>query len=341
MTMLAKAALHLGERLPWPDRLTAAVIDSRVADQRRKLAGAPADCAETFAAEMAQLPIAFHTDAANTQHYEIPAAFFAHVLGPQRKYSCCLYDGSDCSLARAEENALRTTAENAQLEDGQSILELGCGWGSLTLWMAQSFPKARILAVSNSQSQRALITNEAKARGLSNVKVVTADMNDFAIVRRFDRVISIEMFEHMANWQRLLQRVRGWLDPDGRLFLHVFSHRSTPYRFSEENEDDWIAQHFFTGGFMPSHPLIRQFSDVFTVEEEWRWEGAQYARTAQDWLANFDAEEDAVAAILKSVYGREARLWHRRWRLFLLATAGLFGHACGDWGVSHYRLAPA
>ena len=291
---------------------------------------------------MAAFPIAEHTEAANAQHYEVPAAFFAEVLGPRRKYSCCLYAGPETSLAEAEEAALAETCRHADLCDGQAILELGCGWGSLSLWMAERYPTARITAVSNSGSQRAFIERSARERALTNLRVITDDMNVFVPTARFDRIVSVEMFEHMANWVALLGRVRGWLRPDGRLFLHVFAHTTSPYRFDRRQRADWIAQHFFTGGIMPSQNLIRHFGDLFTTEAEWRWDGTHYARTARDWLERFDAHLPAIRPLLRDVYGAEARLWERRWRLFFLATEGLFGHAGGaSWGVSHYLLRPA
>jgi cyclopropane-fatty-acyl-phospholipid synthase len=292
---------------------------------------------------MTAFPIAAHTDAANEQHYELPAEFFGLVLGARRKYSCCLYGPQTRTLDEAEERALAEAAAHAGLADGQAVLELGCGWGSLSLWMAEHYPASRITAVSNSASQRLHIEGEAARRGLNNLRVVTADMNVFDPGQeRFDRVVSVEMFEHMANWAGLLGRVRGWLKRDGRLFLHVFTHRSAPYRFDHGDKADWIAQHFFTGGIMPSHGLIRHFPAMFQVEEEWRWSGLHYERTALDWLDRFDAQRPAVERVLRETYGRDAKLWHRRWRLFFLATAGLFGHDGGrEWGVSHYRLAPA
>jgi cyclopropane-fatty-acyl-phospholipid synthase len=207
--------------------------------------------------------------------------------------------------------------------------------------MARNLPLARITSVSNSHSQRAYIMGEARARGLGNIEVITADMNAFVPSARFDRVVSVEMFEHMSNWRPLLDRIRTCLDPEGRLFMHVFSHRTAPYRFATENRADWIAQHFFTGGIMPSHTLIRQFADCFAMDAEWRWDGTHYRRTAEDWLKNFDANGDAIMELFRTVYGADARIWHRRWRLFFLATMGLFGHNGGrDWGVSQYRLAP-
>lgn len=329
-----------GESLPVPDAISRMVIASLVGRTERTLANRPGNAA-SFAQEMADHPIALHTDAANAQHYEVPAAFFEQVLGPRRKYSCCFYADPADSLATAENAALALTAEHAGLADGQQILELGCGWGSLSLWMAEAYPQARIVSVSNSASQRAFIEVRARERGFGNLRVITADMNDFAIEERFDRVVSVEMFEHMANWRALLGRLHGWLRPDGRLFIHVFAHVQGCYRFDVGESADWIAQHFFTGGIMPSAALAHQFSDLFTVEEEWRWGGDHYRRTAEDWLANFDRNLPAIEPTLRAAYGEAAPLWRRRWRLFFLATSGLFGHAGGEaWGVNHYRLRP-
>ena len=338
---LIEAAIRAVEATPLPDPVTRLGIDFLVGQTRRRLAAAPPSD-DGFARAMVDHPIAEHTDAANEQHYELPPAFFGLTLGPRRKYSCCLYPTGKETLAQAELLALEETIAHAGLADGQTILELGCGWGSLSLFMAERFPNARIVAVSNSAPQRGYIEARAHAAGRTNLSVVTADMNQFAPAGRFDRIVSVEMFEHMANWQALLARARTWLVPDGRLFLHVFSHRSQPYRFDKADKTDWIAQHFFTGGIMPSHGLIAHFPDCFTVERQWRWSGEHYRRTAVDWLANFDANRSGIDAVLMDVYGDEARLWRRRWRLFYLATAGLFGHAGGaEWGVSHYLLRPA
>ncbi|THD77158.1 MAG: class I SAM-dependent methyltransferase [Phenylobacterium sp.] len=339
---LVATALQAFEGAPLPDAMRRAAIELLVAGARRQLAGAGPDAEARFAEAMAARPIAEHAAAANDQHYELPAAFFEAALGPQLKYSCCFCPTPDADLAEAEEKALFETAAHAALADGQEILELGCGWGSLTLWMARAMPRSRITAVSNSASQGAFIRFRAKALGLANVTVVTADMNQFEPEGRFDRVVSVEMFEHMANWRALLTRIRGWLKPDGRLFVHVFTHSTTPYRFDVADEADWIAQHFFTGGVMPSHGLIGRFPDLFSVEADWRWSGVHYQRTALDWLANYDRNFAEIRPVLEAVYGADAKLWARRWRLFFLATAGLFGHRGGrEWGVSHYRLSPA
>jgi cyclopropane-fatty-acyl-phospholipid synthase len=341
MSLIA-ATIDAFEGAPLPDVVRKAAIGLLVANARRQLAAAGPDAEAAFAREMAARPIAEHAEAANAQHYEVPAEFFAACLGPQLKYSCALYRRPGDSLAEAEEHALRETAEHAGLADGQRILELGCGWGSLSLWMAAAFPNARITAVSNSSSQRAFILARAQERGLGNLEVITCDMNRFEAPGAFDRVVSVEMFEHMANWRALLSRARGWLRPDGRLFVHVFTHRTTPYRFDVEDDADWIARHFFSGGVMPSHGLIRQFPDLFAVEVDWRWSGTHYQRTALHWLERYDRNAAQIRPLLAQIYGEQATLWHRRWRLFFLATAGLFGHRGGEeWGVSHYRLRPA
>lgn len=339
--MPLSALLRSVQDAPAPDFVTRPAIAAMVAGARRRLEGA-ADTDAGFAHEMAHRVIAEHAEAANVQHYELPAEFFRNCLGPRLKYSCCFYPTGAETLAQAEDAALAETCLHADLHDGQRILELGCGWGSLSMWMAERYPCSTIVAVSNSAGQRAFIEAEARLRGLSNLTVLTRDMNVFETDQRFDRIVSVEMFEHMANWRALLTRARDWLAPDGRMFIHVFSHRTTPYRFEVSDQSDFIAQHFFTGGVMPSHGLMRQYADLFEVEDEWRWSGAHYQKTALNWLDNMDAQPDAVSRIMRDVYGDEARLWTRRWRRFYLATAGLFGDSGGrEWGVSHYRLRAA
>jgi cyclopropane-fatty-acyl-phospholipid synthase len=335
----ASTIIGVAERVPLPDLVVRAAIQRLCSRTASRLASGSAESDVRFAGEMAARAIAEHADAANAQHYEVPAAFFGHVLGPNRKYSSCFYRGPESTLQEAEEEALRQTVEHADLADGQSILELGCGWGSLSLWMARLYPNSKIIAVSNSHSQRMYIQGEGAARGLKNLSVLTADMNGFDPRQQFDRIVSVEMFEHMMNWRELIGRLRSWLEPDGRFFMHVFSHRCGAYLFDRTDEEDWIAQHFFTGGVMPSHHLIRQYSDLFEVEKEWRWSGEHYQRTALDWLANFDKHRAEIEGILRDVYGADTALWIRRWRWFFLATSGLFGYAGGsEWGVSHYRM---
>ena len=341
MSLIA-ATIDAFEGAPLPDVVRRTAITLLVANARRQLGGAGPGTEAAFAREMAERPIAEHADAANAQHYELPAEFFLNCLGPQLKYSSALYLNPGDTLAQAEEQGLRETAEHADLQDGQQILELGCGWGSLSLWMAKTYPGARITGVSNSASQREFILARAAERGLTNLEIITCDMNDFEAPGAFDRVVSVEMFEHMANWRALLGRVRTWLKPDGRLFIHVFTHKTAPYRFDLNDEADWIGKYFFSGGVMPSHGLIAQFPDLFVLEQDWRWSGAHYQKTALHWLELYDSNLAKIRPVLETVYGKDATLWHRRWRLFFLATAGLFGHRGGtEWGVSHYRLRPA
>ena len=335
--MIATATV---ERWPLPDLLLRAGIARMVGRTQRRLATGR-DPDGSFAAGMGTFPLAQNADAANAQHYEVPAAFFSSVLGPHLKYSCCLYETGQERLADAERLALTQTAEHAALIDGQDVLELGCGWGSLTLFMAARYPGSRITAVSNSALQRAFIEQQAAQRRLTNVRVITADMNDFQAEGLFDRIVSVEMFEHVASWRPMLARMRGWLRTDGLALIHIFTHRLAPYRFEAGDATDWIAQHFFTDGIMPSRGLLHQFPDLFTVAQEWNWSGTHYRRTAQDWLRNFDANRSAIREVLTPVYGSDVRMWERRWRLFFLATAGLFGHGSGEeWGVTHYRLKP-
>jgi cyclopropane-fatty-acyl-phospholipid synthase len=335
------AATRLVEHAPLSDAVSKFGVAALVDRASRSLSTQSGPSEIDFARDMGRFPIAQHVGAANKQHYELPVEFFALALGPRRKYSCCLYPTGGETLGAAETLSLEATIEHANLSDGQRILELGCGWGSLSLFIAERFPAAQITAVSNSVPQRNYIEHAAAERGLANLRVLTADMNVFEPGEVYDRVISVEMFEHMSNWGELLARVRNWLATEGRLFVHVFTHRNKPYRFDHNDDADWIAQHFFTGGIMPSHGLITRFPELFKLEHDWRWSGTHYQKTALDWLRNFDANRSAIDAILTAVYGSDADLWRRRWRLFFLATAGLFGHANGEeWGVSHYRLRP-
>jgi cyclopropane-fatty-acyl-phospholipid synthase len=241
-------------------------------------------------------------------------------------------------LHHAEAQALEITCERASLEEGQDILELGCGWGSLSLWMAERYPRARITAVSNSGSQRAFIEARAAEAGLTNLRVITADMNELATEQRFDRVVSVEMFEHMRNWRLLFERVHDWLRPGGRFFVHIFCHRSSPYFFEDRGPTDWMSRHFFSGGLMPSDELPLRLQDELKLRQRWRWCGRHYERTLNAWLANMDARRDAILPILAETYGREdAELWWQRWRIFFMACAELFGYDKGQqWWVSHY-----
>jgi len=291
-----------------------------------------------FIADMDAAPVAPVPEKANEQHYEVPAEFFQAVLGRHRKYSSCWWPAGVETLDDAEAAALEATCQRAGIADGRRVLELGCGWGSLTLWMARKFPGAYITAVSNSHSQRAFITGEAARLGLTNVEVITADMNDFDTDRRFDRVVSVEMCEHMRNWRELYRRVHGWLVPGGTFFKHVFCHRAVPYGFEDNGPADWMSRHFFSGGIMPSDDLPLHFQDHLRFRERWRWDGTHYARTANAWMANMDRRRERVWPILERTYGEsEAQRWWMRWRIFFAACAELFGHDAGqEWWVGHY-----
>lgn len=284
------------------------------------------------AAELAPLP-----EKANEQHYEVPADFFAAVLGRHRKYSSCFWPAGVESLSQAEAAALELTCTRAGLRDGQDVLELGCGWGSLSLWMAHRFPASRITALSNSHSQRRYIEAEASRQGLQNLSVLTRDFNGFDTAERFDRIVSVEMFEHLRNWPRAFANVARWLRPEGRFFMHVFAHRGAPYEFVERDASDWMSRHFFSGGMMPSDDLALRCQDDLRLLDQWRWDGTHYQRTAEAWLRNMDARRPALLPLFSATYGDAAELWWTRWRLFFMSVAELFGFEGGQrWWVSHY-----
>lgn len=297
------------------------------------------DRLERFADELRASPIALTPEKANEQHYELPAAFFRQVLGRHLKYSSCYWPEGTGSLDEAESRSLALTCERADIADGLRILELGCGWGSLSLWMAEHYPNARITAVSNSASQRQFIEDQCQRRNLGNVTVLTCDMNDLELDETFDRVVSVEMFEHMRNYETLLGRIARWMQPDARLFVHVFCHRRFPYFFETEGADNWMGKHFFTSGMMPSIDLLPQFQRDLIVDEQWYLDGRHYAKTAEAWVVNLDARRETIMPILEAAYGQDARKWFMRWRMFFLACAELFQHDKGQqWGVGHYRF---
>jgi cyclopropane-fatty-acyl-phospholipid synthase len=294
--------------------------------------------AAAWRAEIRSSPLATHTRDANSQHYEVPTEFFLKCLGPRRKYSCAWYETATESLAEAEKAMLEITCSRAQLQDGQSILELGCGWGSLSLWMAEQYPGSRILAVSNSRTQKAFIDAEARKNGFFNLEVRTADMVNFEPGETFDRIVSVEMFEHMRNYEELLRRVSHWLNPDGTLFVHIFTHQRFAYPFETGQDNDWMAQYFFSGGQMPSAALLTEFDQHLRVRESWQVNGRHYAQTCEDWLRNMDAHTNSILPLFTQCYGKgEETKWLVRWRVFYLACAELFAYQKGtEWGVSHY-----
>lgn len=294
-----------------------------------------------FLQAMARAEIAPLPEKANAQHYEVPADFYQYCLGSNRKYSSCFWLPETRTLDEAEQLALTQTCAHAQLHDGQHILELGCGWGSLTLWMASHYPQAQITGVSNSASQREYIMSQAKARGLSNIHILTADMNVFDTEQTYDRIVSVEMFEHMRNYQVLYGKVARWLKPGGLFFKHIFVHRYTPYAFDVKAEDDWMSQYFFSGGMMPSDDLPLYFQDDLKLLDKWRWDGTHYEKTANAWLQLMDQNHQALTPVLASIYGpADAEMWRQRWRIFFMACAELFGYNHGQtWWVSHYLFA--
>ena len=293
-----------------------------------------------FVQMMGESPIALVPHLANEQHYEVPAAFFSEVLGRHRKYSSCYWPKGVEDLEAAEEAALQVTVERAGIEDGMKVLDLGCGWGSLSLWIAEHFPNASVTSVSNSQSQRDYIMSAAENRGLDNVEVHVCDMNDFDAPGTYDRIMSVEMFEHMRNYPELFRRISNWLQPDGRFFMHIFCHRTTPYEYIDKGPADWMSRHFFSGGIMPSADLPMRIGGDLTVEKQWQWNGDHYARTLRAWLQRMDSRRNAVMPILEETYGKDqAERWRMRWRIFFMACEELFAYNGGnEWYVSHYLL---
>lgn len=328
------------EKNLWPDWAIRLGIRRLLAQRLREETSAdPEAKLKKFADGLRAMPIAVNTQESKEQHYEVPTVFYQHCLGPRLKYSSGLYETGLETLAQAEERMLALTCERARLTDGLDILELGCGWGSLTLWMAERYPHARITGVSHSRTQRGHILGEAQKRGLANVSIITCDMNEFAQPpAKFDRVVSVEMFEHMKNWPRLMANVATWLRPGGHFFAHVFVHARFAYHFEVRDQTDWMSKYFFTGGMMPSHDLFPRFQADLKLVEDWKVSGTHYAMTSEHWLENMDAHRADIMPLFVETYGAaEALKWWCYWRVFYLSCAELWNYRAGrEWHVSHY-----
>lgn len=347
MSTLAKRAIGWTEQGLVPDGAIRAGI-RRLLSQRLDYIHAneierSSQVLNDFVAQMNVSEIAPLPKLANEQHYEVPAAFFDLVLGAHRKYSSCFWSGETASLDEAESEALRITCERAGITGGIDVLDLGCGWGSLSLWIAEHYPSSRVTSVSNSASQRQHIEKEADRRGLSNISVLTRDMNEFQATEKYDRIVSVEMFEHMRNYGELFRRISSWLRPGGRFFMHIFCHRSCAYPFEDQGTGDWMSRHFFSGGIMPSADLPLRFPQHLNIERQWSWNGRHYEKTANAWLANMDAKRSELMPVLAATYGEQnATQWFHRWRIFFMACAELFGHSNGrQWFVNHYLFTKA
>ena len=332
-------AISLAERGLIPDALIRFGINrmlrQRLAEEAANFA-AP-EAMQTFTRQMIDAPIAINTADANQQHYEVCSAFFETVLGRRLKYSCALF-APGIDLDEAEARMLALCCKRARIDDGMDILELGCGWGSLTLWMGETFPNSRVMAVSNSASQKAFIDERARRMGIDNVEVVTCDINDFDAGRKFDRVVSVEMFEHTRNHPALFERISRWLKPDGLLFFHIFCHRAYPYFYEDNDDSDWMARQFFTGGMMPAWDLPLEFQTHLALEERWQVPGTHYGETCRQWLARHDANKARICDML-AASGDETppEILFNRWRLFFLACEQLFDYDGGnEWYVGHY-----
>ncbi len=335
---MVETAMRLVESGVVPDSLTRLGIRSLL----RKRLQTERQAAGTDRGGYDAAPVAPDPARANEQHYEVPAAFFEEILGSHLKYSSCLWPDGVSSLDDAEAAMLELTCRRAGIKDGMTVLDLGCGWGSLSLWMAAQYRDIKIVSLSNSRLQGDYIRRRAAENGLDGIEVITADVNHVALERTFDRVVSIEMFEHMRNYRELLRRIAGWLTDDGRLFVHIFCHREYSYPFEIRGAGDWMAQYFFTSGMMPSQHLLKCFSDDLRVEEHWNVSGRHYARSARAWLEKLDHRRERVMAIFRDFYGEaDASIWFERWRLFFMACEELFAYNGGDeWFVAHYLFRP-
>ncbi len=347
MSAITEKAVSWTESGLVPDTVIRAGIRRLLENKRKEIHSGDLEFAASteneFVRMMNESPIALVPDVANEQHYEVPAEFFSHVMGDSLKYSCCYWPAGVEDLEQAERAALAVSVIRAGIEDGMRVLDLGCGWGSLSLWIAEHFPRSSVTSVSNSSSQRDFIRRQAEQRSLNNIDVIVCDMNDFETDLKFDRVVSIEMFEHMRNYGELFRRIDQWLLPNGRFFMHVFCHRSTPYEYIDKGPGDWMSRHFFSGGIMPSAGLPLRFAENLNIVDRWHWNGQHYAETCNAWLRNMDANETAIRKVFSDCYGEDnSALWWQRWRIFFMACAELFDYDAGrEWYVGHYLFQKA
>lgn len=342
--MPSSLSMRLLERELLPDSLVRygirRLLAQRLVEENRGNPEAQQEHLMKLIGRLRQSPVAINTVDANLQHYELPCGFFERVLGKNLKYSSCYYRHPGETLDQAEDNMLALTATRARLKDGDRILELGCGWGSLSLWMAAKFPKSKITVVSNSRTQKRFIDERARLRSINNLEVITCDVNQLSFPEgtQFDRVVSVEMFEHMRNYETLMRRIASWLAPQGSLFVHIFTHKTYAYPFEIRDESDWMAKYFFTGGIMPSDDLLLYFQNDLKIAEHWQVDGRHYQQTSEHWLQNMDAHRADIEPILAETYGADqVKRWWVYWRVFFMSCAELWGYNQGrEWIVSHY-----
>ena len=314
------------------------LLKERLTEQYQPDDKSLAENIQAFVQELSESPIAVHTADANAQHYEVPTQFFQYALGPHMKYSCGWWENGETTLEESERSMLELTCNRAELANHQEVLELGCGWGSLSLFMSSKYPGSRFTVVSNSKTQKQYIDTKAAERGITNLTVVTADINEFTIQAKFDRVVSVEMFEHMRNYKLLMKPISGWLKDDGKLFVHIFTHHKYAYKFEAKDDSDWMSKYFFTGGIMPSNDLLFYFNEDIVKEKQWLVNGTNYEKTSEAWLQNTDAHKKEIMPIMNATYGEaEGALWFAYWRVFFMACAELWAYRDGnEWMVSHY-----
>ncbi len=335
--------MSLVERGRVPDALVRqgirTLLDKRLSSRDKGSSEANQAALEEFAASLREGPVALGIGERNRGHYGLPASFFREALGPRMKFSCCLFPSGEEDLAQAEEAMLAETCGRAGIEDGMDVLDLGCGWGSLTLWIAERFPKCRVTALAVTERQRDFVTQRCAERGVTTVRAVALDLNGSWDYGSYDRVVAVEFLEYLRNWDEALAKIAGMLKPDGKMFAHIFSHRCFAYPYEGEDGDDFLGRYFFAGGLMPSDTLLSCFRDNVEIEKQWRMSGIHYGKTAEAWLSRIDARRDALLPILRENHGANASVWLQRWRLFFLACREMWGYRDGqEWGVSHYLV---